>query len=123
MANVLGPGESLRPGMSLFSTNRLYELRMQGDGNLVLYRTSDWKPLWWSRTEGRIVAALTMQLDAIWCSIAQARRSGPRTRTAQPSRISCCKTTATWRSIDRVRWRGIRVRSSRPQPSEKPTAP
>src|SRR5690242_21854263 len=63
MANVLGPGESLRPGMSLFSTNRAYELRLQADGNLVLYRTSDWKALWSSRTQGRSISALYMQLD------------------------------------------------------------
>jgi len=63
MANVLGPGESLRPGLSLFSNNMAYELRMQGDGNLVLYRMRDWKALWWSKTEGNVVSALTMQLD------------------------------------------------------------
>jgi hypothetical protein len=63
MANVLGPGESLRPGQSLFSTNMAYELRLQGDGNMVLYRVADWKPLWWSKTEGRLISALTMQLD------------------------------------------------------------
>jgi hypothetical protein len=40
-----------------------YELRLQGDGNLVLYRIADWKPLWWSKTEGRLISAVTMQLD------------------------------------------------------------
>jgi len=63
MSNVLGPGESLRPGESLFSTNRVYELRLQADGNLVLYRTTDWRALWSSRTQGRSVSALFMQLD------------------------------------------------------------
>ena len=63
MANVLGPGESLRPGESLFSTNRAYELRLQADGNLVLYRIRDWKALWSSKTQGRFVSALFMQLD------------------------------------------------------------
>ena len=63
MANALGPGESLRPGQSLFSTNMAYELRLQADGNMVLYRVADWKPLWWSKTEGRLISALTMQLD------------------------------------------------------------
>ena len=63
MSNVLGPNEGLRPGESLFSTNRAYELRLQADGNLVLYRTSDWRALWSSRTQGRAVAALFMQLD------------------------------------------------------------
>jgi hypothetical protein len=63
MANVLGPGESLRPGESLFSTNRSYELRLQADGNLVLYRTRDWRALWSSKTQGHAVSALFMQVD------------------------------------------------------------
>jgi len=41
------PGESLSSGFSLYSANHAYRLDMQaGDGNLVLYQTSDGAPLW-----------------------------------------------------------------------------
>jgi hypothetical protein len=46
MSNVLGPNETLRQNGSLVSANQAYELRMQGDGNLVLYRKEDGKALW-----------------------------------------------------------------------------
>jgi hypothetical protein len=36
--NVLVPGQSLAVGQSLWSPNRVYELRMQSDGNLVVYQ-------------------------------------------------------------------------------------
>jgi len=35
---TLRPGESLEPGQQLSSSNRVYDLSFQGDGNLVLYR-------------------------------------------------------------------------------------
>lgn len=48
----LGPGESLRPGDSRTSANGEYTLAYQGDGNLVLYRNSDGRPLWFTSTPG-----------------------------------------------------------------------
>jgi pimeloyl-ACP methyl ester carboxylesterase len=48
----LGPGESLRPGDSRTSSNGEYTLYYQGDGNLVLYRNSDGRPLWYTATPG-----------------------------------------------------------------------
>lgn len=44
------PGEVLNPGHSISSTNGKYTFIYQGDGNLVLYRNSDEKPLWASNT-------------------------------------------------------------------------
>lgn len=51
------PGEVLNPGQSISSTNGQYTFVYQGDGNLVLYRNRDGKPLWgstntWGKTDG-----------------------------------------------------------------------
>jgi hypothetical protein len=46
MSNVLGPNETLRQNTVLASPNQAYELRMQGDGNLVLFRKADGIALW-----------------------------------------------------------------------------
>lgn len=49
MSSVLGPDETLRQDTSLVSPNQEYELVMQGDGNLVVYRRADSDartPLW-----------------------------------------------------------------------------
>ena len=48
---TLFPGQSLLPGQSLQSDNRLYTLTMQSDGNVVL-RDSASKPLWRTGTGG-----------------------------------------------------------------------
>ena len=48
---TLFPGQSLLPGQSLQSDNRLYTLTMQPDGNVVL-RDSESKPLWRTDTGG-----------------------------------------------------------------------
>ena len=70
MSNMLGPEETLNQNASLFSANKQYELRMQDDGNLVLYRTADKRAIWnaWESTEWQVadrprVAALKMQDD------------------------------------------------------------
>jgi hypothetical protein len=49
--STLFPGQSLLPGQSLQSDNRLYTLMMQSDGNVVL-RDSESKPLWRTGTGG-----------------------------------------------------------------------
>ncbi|MDS3861118.1 hypothetical protein RIF25_09900 [Thermosynechococcaceae cyanobacterium BACA0444] len=61
----LNPGEVLRPGEYLASTNGVYFLRLQSDGNLVVYerRGGQEFPLWSSKTNNRAVERLVMQND------------------------------------------------------------
>jgi hypothetical protein len=61
--NTLYPDESLVIGESISSDNEKYTMTMQGDGNLVLYRTNDWLPLWASGTDGHAVSQAIMQGD------------------------------------------------------------
>jgi len=61
--SVLYPGQSLTLNQSLTSENGRYVLAMQADGNLVLYRTSDWQALWASDTYGSAVSQAVMQYD------------------------------------------------------------
>ena len=46
MSNVLGASQTLNQNSSLWSPNRMYELRMQDDGNLVLYRAGQANAVW-----------------------------------------------------------------------------
>ncbi|MDM0069168.1 hypothetical protein [Variovorax sp. J31P207] len=50
-AGILAPNTALLPGQAISSDNGRYVLVMQGDGNLVYYRTSDWTPRWNSQTQ------------------------------------------------------------------------
>jgi len=59
----LAPGSMLFPGQGIYSDNGQYLLILQGDGNLVYYRTSDWGVRWASYTNGRGGHAATMQGD------------------------------------------------------------
>lgn len=53
MTNRLADGQILRPGQYLSSPNGMYELRLQADGNLVIYRVSVTTVATWStRTDG-----------------------------------------------------------------------
>lgn len=66
--SILGPGESLvrndTAGESeLLSANGTFRFVLQGDGNLVLYRTFDNKALWSSGTAGKAVKNVIMQGD------------------------------------------------------------
>lgn len=68
MANLssaanLPPGYSLYPGQGIYSDDRQYVLIMQGDGNLVYYRTSDWAVRWASYTNGKGGYVAPMQGD------------------------------------------------------------
>ena len=56
-------GEVLNPGQSITSSNGRYNFVYQTDGNLVLYRTSDWAPLWASNTAGQSAGVCIMQTD------------------------------------------------------------
>lgn len=57
------PGEILYPGQSISSANGKYNFTFQADGNLVLYKTSNGKALWSSRTDNKPSAACIMQKD------------------------------------------------------------
>jgi hypothetical protein len=57
------PGEILNPGQSVTSANGQYTFVYQGDGNLVLYRNGDGKPLWASNTAGTQPGVCIMQGD------------------------------------------------------------
>ena len=59
----LQPGEVLTPGLSLSSANGRYTFIAQNDGNLVLYRNVDGKPLWASNTGGQPTQVCIMQGD------------------------------------------------------------
>ena len=62
--NRLTPGQSLEQDNSIVSNDGAYQLVVQGDSNLVLYRTADHVPLWASNTDnGRGGASLIMQDD------------------------------------------------------------
>ncbi len=54
MVDTLQAGASLRPGQALTSTGGQYRLVYQGDGNLVLYDSSDATAQWNSGTGGTL---------------------------------------------------------------------
>jgi hypothetical protein len=64
-ANTLGPGETLRNGEYRVSNNGKYELVLQHDNNLVLYRLGATPvAIWASGTQSTSgVVTLTMQTD------------------------------------------------------------
>ncbi|HWO21841.1 MAG TPA: M12 family metallopeptidase [Kofleriaceae bacterium] len=57
------PWEMLSPDQSIVSNSGAYRLVYQGDGNLVLYRTSNGAPLWASNTNGVAAGGCFMQPD------------------------------------------------------------
>lgn len=59
--STLNPNQSLTSGQSLTSSNNLYKLVMQGDGNLVLYSIN--RALWSTRTSGKPATKVVMQDD------------------------------------------------------------
>lgn len=52
VSSELAPGQTMRDGMALRSLNGQYQLVMQADGNLVLYRRADSAALWGSTSNG-----------------------------------------------------------------------
>lgn len=60
---TLRPGQSLMRGESLLSNNGWYRLTFQEDGNVVLTRVRDNRPLWATGTNGRPAFRFTMQDD------------------------------------------------------------
>jgi hypothetical protein len=63
IGNHLNPGQTLAAGDWLQSANGQFRFVMQFDGNLVLYRTRDNRPLWASGTYGIPVSNAIMQGD------------------------------------------------------------
>jgi pimeloyl-ACP methyl ester carboxylesterase len=61
-SGTLSPDTALHPGDSLASSNGLYHLVYQGDGNLVLYDDGG-RPLWASHTDGSAPGVAVMQGD------------------------------------------------------------
>src|SRR5215210_6899576 len=57
------PGESLEPEKFLRSPNGRYIFKYQDNGNLVLYRSWDGRPLWDSETDGSPAGVCIMQTD------------------------------------------------------------
>ena len=62
MSERLNSGESLAVGASLASQDARSTFIMQGDGNLVLYRSSG-EARWASATDGHTVSQAIMQSD------------------------------------------------------------
>jgi hypothetical protein len=63
LRHKLIPGETLVIGQELYSQNLKFVLKMQSDGNLVLYRVQDAQALWATGTEGKGATRATMQKD------------------------------------------------------------
>ena len=62
-AQFIGRGQTLDRGDVVSSYNGRYQLRLQNDGNLVLYPMPNGAPLWGSGTEGQAVEKAVMQGD------------------------------------------------------------
>lgn len=62
-ANTLQANQQLSINDQLPSNNGLLSVMMQGDGNVVLYRTQFGRALWASNTEGMPVTHVIMQAD------------------------------------------------------------
>jgi hypothetical protein len=63
MSDRLFPGQSLHQGDSITSGDTRFRLTLQTDGNLVVYRNSDNKPLWATGTQQSDVRTAIMQTD------------------------------------------------------------
>lgn len=59
----IGPGLAIPAGHGIWSDNGCFMLAMLHDGNLVLYRQSDKKPIWASQTQGTGSSIVIMQND------------------------------------------------------------
>jgi hypothetical protein len=67
-SNQIRRGGNLPVGESIWSLDRRYQLTMQKDGNLVLYRNTEGKvkPIWSTGTNGKAVEKCVFQTDGNW---------------------------------------------------------
>lgn len=74
--DALSPGQGIYPGQSLLSTNQGYELIMQMDNNLVLYKllAAGKRALWASNTVGSGAVEAILQKDGNFVLYNQAHR-------------------------------------------------
>jgi hypothetical protein len=63
MSDRLSPGQTMRHGDSIVSSDNRFRMTMQTDGNLVIYRNSDGHPIWASNTAQSDVDRAVMQTD------------------------------------------------------------
>ena len=63
MSNTLTPNQYLSINGSMTSTNGQFQLILQQDGNLVLYRLANHHALWSSKTNGQDAMRAIMQAD------------------------------------------------------------
>lgn len=82
VAQGLGPGESLPPGLPLYSPNYQVQLTLQTDSTLCL--TSAGQQLWCTDTYGRGIPVANMQTDGNFCMYP----------TALPNPLPVCSGTA-----------------------------
>ncbi len=73
--SVLPSGGTLRPGRSILSPDRTYELTMQSDGNLVEYRTTARVTEWETGTSGNFGAYAVVQADGDFVVYPQGKTS------------------------------------------------
>lgn len=103
----LGVNEGLRPGESIIAPNGRYTLRMQWDGNLVIY--SQTRPIWGTATDGKSVSAVYMQGDgnlvmydtsgrAIWSSKTGGKGSSVLYMQGDGNLVTYASSGATWGS-------------------------
>ncbi|WP_244105541.1 protease pro-enzyme activation domain-containing protein [Burkholderia ambifaria] len=59
----INEGTTLKPGQAVYSASRNRQLLMQGDGNLVLYNTTNGAAVWNTRTYGNAGAYAVFQND------------------------------------------------------------
>ena len=57
------PGSQLDVNTTKYSRNRQFAIAMQSDGNLVVYRTANYQPLWSTLTPGSDAVKAVMQRD------------------------------------------------------------
>lgn len=105
-SNRLNTSESLKQNEYLRSSNGVYTLYFQGDGNLVLYRTNDNTLVWTSGTGGTNANLAVMQGDGnfvlyrdstpIWATRTQGGVYGVYLQMQDDGRAVIYNPTALW---------------------------
>jgi len=96
---VLGEGETLEAGQFVVSSDGLFKMVMQADGNLVVYAVGLPGALWSSRTAGDPGAFATMQADGnlvVYGSQATGSATGAERPAVQPAAESAAVAAPLW---------------------------